>query len=70
MKLRRLACALLATVALAAGCSDAEPTPAAPASPTPVPSTAPTAYGADGLTVRYLGADGQTKTLRVEDFPR
>lgn len=61
------------------------PSPAAPASsapsagpvagPTtpgvvpPVPLQAGTA-GSDGLTVRYQDADGQTRTLRVEEFHR
>jgi hypothetical protein len=43
--------------------------PASPAAPPPVQLRAGTA-GSDGLTVRYQGTDGQTETLRVEDFHR
>jgi hypothetical protein len=43
--------------------------PASPAAPPSVQLRAGAA-GSDGLTVRYQGPDGQTKTLRVEDFRR
>ena len=45
-----------------------------PASPPPAPaptvgvSVAPA--GSEGLTVRYLDADGKIQSLNVEDFPR
>jgi hypothetical protein len=81
MRAVRIAGALLALGALVAACSDdrepaANTTPAASDKPTAssTPST-PTAAtvtdaGNDGLTVRYLDADGKIKTVRVEDFPR
>jgi uncharacterized lipoprotein YbaY len=63
-----------------------EPTPASTAPTVdPAPTSTPTAgsgtsgrrvtlpagaAGSDGLTVRHLDADGRTRTLRVEDFPR
>lgn len=52
------------------GCDQSEP--ASPPAPVPAPSagrsTGP--VGSEGLTVRYLGADGKIQTLDVEDFPR
>ncbi|CAA9293690.1 MAG: hypothetical protein AVDCRST_MAG48-761 [uncultured Friedmanniella sp.] len=84
MTLLRTAGALLLAGLAAAACtaggepsSAPEPTPSA--SPVPAPSTSPTpaerpvgtgGAGSDGLTVRYQGPDGSTRTLRVEDFPR
>jgi hypothetical protein len=84
MKLLRVAGALLAVGLAVAGCGDkATSTPAPAGTPASTPGGAPTAsptatpispqavrVGSDGLTVRYTGEDGSTKTLRVEDFPR
>jgi ABC-type glycerol-3-phosphate transport system substrate-binding protein len=81
MRVVRIAGALLALGALVAACSgDREPgadtTPTASHNPTASagPSTPPKSTVNDaesgGLTIRYLGADGKIKTVRVEDFPR
>jgi hypothetical protein len=77
-RLLRLGLPAVAVLALTlGGCADpAEPVPSSPpaspsASPSPsglAPSVSGT--GSDGLTVRYLDADGGVKTVRVEDFPR
>lgn len=79
-RLVRLGLPAVAVVAAAlAGCGEPAPAPAAPpASPsaaTPSGSSAgvPTvagSTGSDGLTVRYLGDDGDLETVRVEDFRR
>ena len=71
----RLGLPAVAVLVLAlAGCGDpAAPAPSAPATPPPASSTlgpATGSAGSDGLTVRYLGDDGDVKTVRVEDFPR
>ncbi len=71
--------ALLAVVAVLAGCGEGSTSPPGlgapvPSSPVrsggPVRPTADPLPASDGLTVRYLDRDGQIKTLRVEDFPR
>jgi len=55
------------------GCDRSEPASPPPA-PTPAPSTGSVApvspVGSEGLTVRYLDADGKIRTLDVENFPR
>jgi hypothetical protein len=84
MKLLRVAGALLAVGLAVTGCGDqAASTPAPAGTPASTTSGTPTASptatpispqavraGSDGLTVRYTGDDGSTRTLRVEDFPR
>ena len=81
--LRRLVRLGLPAVAVLAagltGCGEPAPAPAAPASspseaqasgmPTGVP-TVTGSTGSDGLTVRYLGGDGDVRTVPVEDFRR
>jgi hypothetical protein len=72
-RLVRLGLPTVAVLALAlAGCGDPAPAPAAPPAAPASPSvpTFSTTAGSDGLTVRYLAADGSVKTVRVEDFPR
>jgi hypothetical protein len=79
-RLVRLGLPAVAVLAAAlAGCGEPAAAPVAPpASPAPtLPSGTPTGVptvagstGSDGLTVRYLGDDGDVKTVRVEDFPR
>jgi hypothetical protein len=59
--------------AASAGPAPARPAPSAPSVPPAPTSTAlPTtgSAGSDGLTVRYLSADGRIATVSVEDFPR
>lgn len=72
--MRRLGGMLLVAVALGAlaGCrstSSADPPPAPLPPPSALPSVAVEGQ-AQGLDIRYLGPDGTTKTLKVEDFPR
>ncbi len=82
MKILATAGVVLLAGVVSAACSSRDvsappvPTPAATASSAssaPSVSSTPSrvaSAGADGLTVRYASADGQTRTLRVEDFPR
>lgn len=84
MKIWGVAGVLLALGALAAGCTGSDrPVPATKVTPTAQASSSPAATpagdgvpasvevrGSGGLDVRYLDADGTTRTLRVEDFPR
>ena len=80
MKLLRLTGSLLAAGLALTGCGDAagsSPVPATTSTGTPTPTSRATPLavpaagaGSDGLTVRYAGADGSIKTLRVEDFHR
>ena len=75
MKYLAGALALAAAAAVAIGLAGDRSTvaqPAAPQDPAPTnPSpSADVAYGTDGLTVRYLDADGSIKTVPVEDFRR
>jgi hypothetical protein len=80
MKLLAAVGLLLAAGLALGGCAE---TPATVPAPTPTPTSArptpeplPSARlqvgtaGSDGLTVRYQDHDGQTRTLRVEDFRR
>jgi hypothetical protein len=84
MRVLRLFCALVAAAALLAGCSDDAARPESPSTPaaTAPPASAPpsaaprdpvpasTSVGSEGLTVRYLDADGKIRTLQPKDFPR
>lgn len=72
MRSLRLAVVALAAAAALVGCADKSATPEVPPTPSSSPSALPTPVplGAEGMDVRYLDEDGQTRTLRVEDFPR
>jgi hypothetical protein len=75
-RLLRLGLPAVAVLALTlAGC--AEPQAPVPTAPPASPSASPSGFapsvagtGSEGMTVRYLDADGDVKTVRVEDFPR
>jgi hypothetical protein len=76
MRLLGWVVATCAVAAILAGCADKpEPTPDPPPSPTTTPSATvppldPRSVGSEGLDIRYLGADGRIKTLKVTDFQR
>ncbi|HET9649495.1 MAG TPA: hypothetical protein VFP34_14880 [Microlunatus sp.] len=65
------------TAVLLAGCSGAgggtapAPSPSATSSPASTPTIPDVrSAGSDGLVIRHKTADGDIKTLPVEDFPR